>query len=339
METAAEYFRLFTVSQLIFLIAVASLSKNRMAVRITLIGLATSVIAYMFLPIVYRDIPATALIIAWMMAEFIPLLLLVLVWQVFVDDKPVPVWMCLLAIVQLIVSVWACYDHFWGGSVFAVDVARHAVKVLILIVVIVILWHGRDSDLVAQRMAVRTLLCLVIGGCAVAVVLVELYFRFEVPIAIELGGMFLFFVSAIVMNILLLKTNQDFNLAPITPPALSASELDETVNSNSELRIIISRMQDERLYAQHEYRISDFANALGVPEHQLRKKINNGLGFRNFNQFINSFRLAEAAERLRTEPRKPVLTIALDVGFSSISVFNTSFQMRFHMTPSEYRKS
>ena len=62
-------------------------------------------------------------------------------------------------------------------------------------------------------------------------------------------------------------------------------------------------------------------------------------GRRNFNQFINRYRVEEAARRLVDEPRTPVLTIALDVGFRSISSFNTAFRAHYRKTPTDYRKS
>ncbi|NIM18801.1 MAG: helix-turn-helix domain-containing protein, partial [Candidatus Latescibacteria bacterium] len=39
------------------------------------------------------------------------------------------------------------------------------------------------------------------------------------------------------------------------------------------------------------------------------------------------------------EPRTPVLTIALDVGFRSLSSFNTAFRAHYGKTPTGYRRS
>ncbi|MEO0369205.1 MAG: helix-turn-helix domain-containing protein, partial [Pseudomonadota bacterium] len=69
----------------------------------------------------------------------------------------------------------------------------------------------------------------------------------------------------------------------------------------------------------------------------LRQKINQELGYRNFNQFVNHYRIEEAGERLRKDSRTPVLSVALDVGFRSISSFNTAFQSEFGVSPTKYR--
>jgi AraC-like DNA-binding protein len=73
----------------------------------------------------------------------------------------------------------------------------------------------------------------------------------------------------------------------------------------------------------------------------LRRVINHGLGFRNFNDFLHTHRLKEAAGRLGDPQlsRIPVLTIALEVGYGSIGPFNRAFKERFGVTPTEYRRA
>ncbi len=50
-----------------------------------------------------------------------------------------------------------------------------------------------------------------------------------------------------------------------------------------------------------------------MSESRLRKTINHEMGFRNFNQFLNHYRLAEASKRLK-ESEAPVSTIAFRGG-------------------------
>jgi len=100
---------------------------------------------------------------------------------------------------------------------------------------------------------------------------------------------------------------------------------------------LLTSMKEQRLYADHDLRVASLAEKIGIPEYQLRKKINQNLGYRNFNQFVNRYRIEEAGERLLIETRTPVLTIALDVGFRSISSFNTAFQTYFGVSPTQYR--
>jgi len=106
------------------------------------------------------------------------------------------------------------------------------------------------------------------------------------------------------------------------------------------LNTLKRRFVAERLYAQTSCGIVELARELGTQEHVLRRVINHGLGYRNFNDFLHCHRLKEAAERLRDpEQRIPVLTIALEAGYGSIGPFNRAFKERFGMTPTEYRRS
>ncbi|MDI4233154.1 AraC family transcriptional regulator [Bradyrhizobium sp. Arg237L] len=99
-------------------------------------------------------------------------------------------------------------------------------------------------------------------------------------------------------------------------------------------------MTVERAYRQEGLTIGFLAVKLGLPEHRLRTLINEGLGHRNFNAFLNRYRLDEAKAAL-VDPDQldvPVLTIALDAGFQSITPFNRAFKADTGLTPTEFRQ-
>jgi AraC-like DNA-binding protein len=100
------------------------------------------------------------------------------------------------------------------------------------------------------------------------------------------------------------------------------------------------RFEAERLYARESLGVASLAKALDTQEHVLRRVINRGLGYKNFNDFLHAHRLREVARRLRdpAEQRLPVLTIALEAGYGSIGPFNRAFKARFGTTPSAYRR-
>jgi AraC-like DNA-binding protein len=68
--------------------------------------------------------------------------------------------------------------------------------------------------------------------------------------------------------------------------------------------------------------------------------INEGLGHRNFNAFLNRYRIDEAKAALADPSQKdvPVLTIAMDAGFQSIGPFNRAFKADTGVTPTEFRR-
>ena len=73
-----------------------------------------------------------------------------------------------------------------------------------------------------------------------------------------------------------------------------------------------------------------------MQEYRVRRLTNQQLGFRNFNQFLNNYRIEDARNRL-LETESSISNIALDVGYASLSVFNKAFKDRYNLTPREYR--
>lgn len=106
------------------------------------------------------------------------------------------------------------------------------------------------------------------------------------------------------------------------------------------LRRLDHLMTVERTYRQEGLAIGALAARLDVPEHRLRQAINEGLGYRNFNAFLNRYRIGDAKVALSdaTQREVPVLTIAMDAGFQSIGPFNRAFKAETGMTPSEFRR-
>jgi AraC-like DNA-binding protein len=96
----------------------------------------------------------------------------------------------------------------------------------------------------------------------------------------------------------------------------------------------------ERIYRQEGLTIAELARRQGLPEHRLRRLINQGLGHRNFNSFLNGYRLAEAMAALAdpAQAQVPILTIALDAGFGSLGPFNRAFKAETGRTPTEFRR-
>ena len=99
-------------------------------------------------------------------------------------------------------------------------------------------------------------------------------------------------------------------------------------------------MADERIYRHDNVSIGTLATKLGIPEYRLRRLINQQLGYRNFNVFLNNHRIEEAKAALAdpTQAEVPVITIAMDAGFQSLGPFNRAFKTTTGVTPSEYRR-
>jgi AraC-like DNA-binding protein len=106
------------------------------------------------------------------------------------------------------------------------------------------------------------------------------------------------------------------------------------------LRRLEQLMTVERAYRREGLTIGSLSAELGVPEYRLRQLINEGLGHRNFNAFLNRYRIEEAKAALADPEQRevPVLTIAMDAGFQSVGPFNRAFRAATDLTPTEFRR-
>jgi AraC-like DNA-binding protein len=99
-------------------------------------------------------------------------------------------------------------------------------------------------------------------------------------------------------------------------------------------------MKEQKPFTDGELSLQKLAESLSIPPHHLSQIINERLG-QTFSDFINSYRVEEAKQRL-LDPRfkhLSLLGIAVDVGFNSKSSFNAVFKKHTNMTPSEFRAS
>lgn len=194
-----------------------------------------------------------------------------------------------------------------------------------------------SDDLVESR---RQLRGAVLIGVGISVLLVV------IPANTHIVGRWLPYLSISVVTLLcayfLLHTHQGvlFGLVkpvdvpePTQKPKQSSAQLADLHHEANKLNTLMS----QGFYRTEHLTLKDLASALELPEYKTRNLINQTLGYRNFNDYINQLRIHEAAERLIKEPDSPVLNISLDVGYRTLSSFNRAFKDIQGMSPSEYR--
>ena len=103
---------------------------------------------------------------------------------------------------------------------------------------------------------------------------------------------------------------------------------------------LVEIMTEQKQYTEHGLTIGSLSNKVGIPQHQLRDLINHSMGYRNFSSFLNHYRLKDVESALAnpSNSRTPILTLAINAGFSSLAPFNRAFKSHFNMTPTEYRQ-
>lgn len=199
---------------------------------------------------------------------------------------------------------------------------------------------GMAGDLDARRRQVRQWFVPIVSLYLAAVVITQVVVLFQgrsTPnVLVLLNLVVIDLAAALVLSTFVQVRVVNWIAAVDTPPAVALSRLEQSV-----LDRLNQRFLSERLYARESLTIVELADLLGTQEHVLRRVINHGLGFRNFNDFLHTHRLKEAAGRLGDPQlrRIPVLTIALEVGYGSIGPFNRAFKERFGVTPTEYRRA
>lgn len=241
-------------------------------------------------------------------------------------------------------ALW--YLYFFGvlaGQGLFHDI-NHAIVILVLAHVLYVAIWGRRDDLVDRRRRSRILIAIFISAYFILLALAEFAdSRFKNAEFFSLCNAILFFVAILLLARHLLVSGGEPSLVrpDETPkeqePAASAGQ--SAAPEFAEIKAKLDEFLKQGGYRQQELTIAALAQQLGVPEHRLRKLINNALGFRNFSAFLNSWRIREAQLLLqdRSHDTKPILTLALDLGYGSIGPFNRAFKAETGQTPTEYR--
>lgn len=197
--------------------------------------------------------------------------------------------------------------------------------------------HWSD-DLVEQRRRLRLAMVLLSGISVLALVIIELWFQGTrlLSLAITCGAL-------LSTSFVLLQGREGVlygfpgNAQPVAlrdQALVIAKPSDEQVQLDA-LQAVI----DSGFVKTEGINLEQFASQVGLPVHRVRQLINQKLGFRNFPDFINQYRIEEAKQRLLAEPTTPVLNIALDIGYRSVSSFNRVFKEHTQCSPSEFRKA
>jgi len=250
------------------------------------------------------------------------------------------------------IPVAASLLNFLLRDIAGAELARLALRLCVQLVLLALLAHvlarvvlDRRDDLVELRRRVR-LVFVGAGACLPIATLVghSLWGPWAEEERIVQAAAYL--VLKLVLVVLLVDLRTYAFVAPAapaaeTPAAAPAREPAPAPDESArDAARVVDAMQRERVYRETGLTIGALAAKLALPEYRLRRLINQHLGYRNFSDFLNAWRLREAAERLRDpgQAHLPILSIALDLGYGSIGPFNRAFKAAKGVTPSEFRQ-
>lgn len=101
---------------------------------------------------------------------------------------------------------------------------------------------------------------------------------------------------------------------------------------------ITALMERDKAYLNPALKLDAVAAQLGISERLVSSLLNQHVG-KNFNDFVNDYRVSEAKTRL-TDPALKQFTIAAiaaDCGFNSLATFQRCFKQVTGITPSQYQ--
>lgn len=264
-----------------------------------------------------------------LLTDLTPVVLLNLYW-LHTRNKlmlfAVPRWVQLSVIAWLL---WVSYFFlFKEGSGIYHDL-HHVLGLSILVYILIDAIKGFEDDLVERRRRLRLIMITAISFYMVLLTLVELsqsnlkdYWLFS------LGNATTALLVSIYFTWGYIQTSKGVSTKP--PSAADSYSAAQTAIDTGEhpLVAMLADTMKRGFYTQNGLSINQLASELKIPTHQLRKVINSQMGFGNFSQFVNSYRIPAVRDALPDPNRaqEPILTIALETGFNSIAPFNRAFK-------------
>jgi len=122
--------------------------------------------------------------------------------------------------------------------------------------------------------------------------------------------------------------------APGVPKSMPPGELTQKATWLKEA------MKANLYYRDAELSLGSLAEKLDIHPHELSRIINTAFR-KNFNDFVNEYRIYEVTRKMRDPAfdRITLLGLALDAGFNSKSTFNRTFRQMTGKSPAEYKRT
>lgn len=231
--------------------------------------------------------------------------------------------------------LWVIYFFIFEGGRGLFHRIHDVFGLIILLAIVIDAIRDFDDDLVESRRDIRKLTITFVSIYMLLLTVVEVFFRpLKDQWMFSLGNAMLIFFCAILFAYRVLKLSWYENQ---TQQTVTSKKHKPTTNPL--IQKLADTMQHD-FFTQNGLTIAKLADAMQMPEHQLRVLINQELGFDNFSQFLNSYRIPLVCEKLKdpTQKNTPILTLALDSGYNSIAPFNRAFKEQNGITPTEFRR-
>lgn len=111
----------------------------------------------------------------------------------------------------------------------------------------------------------------------------------------------------------------------------------EAADHHHKLKLV---MESDQVYLDPTIKLISLADKIGISENALSNLLNQHIG-KNFNDFINEYRIETAKKKLLDPAfsRFTIAAISYDCGFNSLATFQRCFKQFTGTTPSQYQKT
>ena len=110
----------------------------------------------------------------------------------------------------------------------------------------------------------------------------------------------------------------------------------DSVDVESLKKNIEIMMEKEKLFCDEDLSLKRFSHALEVSPHQLSAFLNEHYD-KNYNSFINKYRIDYACQLLENDPDMSILASAFASGFNSYTAFFTAFKKERNQSPRQFK--
>ena len=300
-------------------------------------------------------------------------ILLILVHQFFRDGQRFPKILFVVIVLQLFMEeplgwilgeAWQANDTW--QRVLVNEISPGFLQLGLSITALFWAAADRHSDLIETRRSTRVVMLIVLVGVVSLAVERIGFFSGQIPaswmypihIWFQLGQTLLLFALVISLSNtdvakFVVHDNSPKYIAELpetvytsegTQQKQRVSQMSATENANTEQsKADYSRIQNalehEYIYRQPGLSVHSLAQHLNLPEYRLRKIILEQMHYRNFNDLLHDYRIAEVCTALEdpNQNHLPILTLALSAGYQSIAPFNRAFKASKDETPSQFR--
>lgn len=303
------------------------------------ISLVAGVICYLVLETPFVHENEVLFLIAVTGSIAIPVIFFLLTKAIF-DDHFKPTWIVALwFFIEIITHFWVYLRDIVSMQMWVQQLSYILSEVVSIGFVLAGIYTAiktRKGDLIESRMKFRNIFVFVTAAIIGITLIVE-----SMPIAKESVDFLQILQRLSILGLTgyFLISNFEIKSGFFFQPQPKEKPV---VVEDGQLRLKLELLIKERhVFRQEGLTIRELAEMLNEQEYKVRRLINGELGFRNFNDFLNQYRVNEACEMLSdpSQNRKTILEIAYSLGYQSIGPFNKAFKALKGATPTAYRKT